>query len=86
MNDGELMKTSDITNRLRHSSPAVTRDWIRRSKLVAKDRDVETGEKQYARQDVEDAIAKMPRGSYTKTRPPAEGQHDDEGTAGVDPS
>lgn len=71
------MRTSEIAARLRHSSTAVTRDWIRRRKLVAKARDMENGEKLYRREDVEAAIAAMPRGLYLKARPPGEGQHDD---------
>lgn len=76
MTSGEQMKTSEITTRLRHSSPAVTRDWIRRNKLIACGRDTTTGEKVYLRVAVEEAIAAMPRGRYRKARPPAEG-HDD---------
>jgi hypothetical protein len=73
------MRTSDITARLKHSSTAVTRDWIRRRKLVAEARDMTNGEKLYRREDVEAAIAAMPRGAYIKSRPPGEGQHDNTG-------
>jgi hypothetical protein len=78
--DEEYMLTSDISRRLDHKSAAVTRDWIRKRGLVAKDRDTETGEKKYRRTDVEKAIAAMPRGTYLKARPPVEGQHDDDNT------
>lgn len=70
------MRTSEIAARLRHSSPAVTRAWIRRTNLEAKGRDLETGEKTYSRAEIEQAIAAMPRGGYNTARPSAEGQHD----------
>lgn len=60
------MLTSEITALLRHSSPAVTRDWIRAMGLEAKARDTVTGEKRYRRTEVEEAIASMPRGPYRR--------------------
>jgi len=78
MTDEELMKTSEIMDRLRHTSLAATRSWIRNQRLEAKGRDLETGEKKYRRRDVERALAKMPRGPYVRRiRPSAEGPRDD---------
>ena len=69
--DRRFMLTSEITDRLEHSSPAVTRAWIRDRELEADSRDTDTGEKLYLRAKVEEKIAEMPRGPYRK-RPPTE--------------
>lgn len=83
MTNEELMLTSEITDRLQHSSPAVTRDWIRRRGLEVKGRDKDTGEKQYSRTEVEEKIAEMPRGPYRRGDRPDQGarRDDDDGRA-----
>lgn len=69
MTRGELMRTSEITDRLHHRNPAVTRAWISALpaavRLTATDRDIVNGEKMYARAEVEAAIAATTqRGPY----------------------
>lgn len=66
MTDGDYISTSEIAALLQHSSPAVTRDWIRAMGLAAKRRDTATGEKEYLRAEVEEKIASMPRGPYRR--------------------
>lgn len=68
--EGPKITTSEIAALLHHSSPAVTRDWIRYVGLEAKDRDVTTGEKRYLRADVEEKIASMSRGPRRGERQP----------------
>lgn len=79
------MRTSEIGAFLGHTNRASTRRWISDYKLTARGRDTETGEKLYLRDDVLQAKAGMPgkgaRTDLTGSRPPAEGQHDDDGDA-----
>ena len=78
MTDEDWVTTSEIAALLNHKSTAATRSWIRNQGLKAIDfRDGKTGERLYRRSDVEEKIAAMPRGPYTKTRPPTEGPTDD---------
>lgn len=78
MSDEELMKTSDIMARLRHTSLATTRSWIRNQKLTALGRDLDTGEKTYSRAEFERLLAAMPRGPYGRRRPSSEGRASDD--------
>lgn len=80
----EYVRTSEITERLRHRSPAVTRAWIsslpKTLKLEVADRDNETGEKLWHRDQVERAIeATNRRGPYRK-----EPRSDHDGLPGSD--
>lgn len=69
----DLISTSDIGALLGYANHASTRKWIFLWKLVARGRDIRTGEKQYSRSEVEEALANRPgQGARTDLRRPME--------------
>ena len=74
------MRTSEITARLQHASPAVTRSWIRDNGLKLDSIDPKTRENRYKREDVDEAIENsVRRGPYRKRPPAAEGHRHEHG-------